>query len=288
MSVFATGLGAPECPVLLPDGSLLCVEMAPGRGGVTQISADGAEARPIVRAGRPNGIAVDADGVLWIAETHPEPALLRATFDGDVEVASRGPRGEPFLFPNDLCLAPDGSLFMTDSGIRFDVWAPGGSLSSRWSELEIDGRVYRIDPRDGSIEKLDSGLRFANGISIAGDHVYANEMVSGMVYRYALAGGSREAVGGVIDPESEEGLGPTRFRGPDGQAHAADGRLYVTVFGQRHICVLEQDGSVAARIPTEGLLPSNAAFGPPGSGRLFVTEVELGRIEVFDVGVDGA
>jgi hypothetical protein len=38
---------------------------------------------------------------------------------------------------------------------------------------------------------------------------------------------------------------------------------------------------------TEGQWPTNLAFGPPGSESIYVTEDELGRMEVFEVGTDG-
>ena len=47
MKIFADDLGFPEAPVLLPDGSFLFVEMAPEKGWVTRISADGEVLRPL-------------------------------------------------------------------------------------------------------------------------------------------------------------------------------------------------------------------------------------------------
>jgi sugar lactone lactonase YvrE len=38
---------------------------------------------------------------------------------------------------------------------------------------------------------------------------------------------------------------------------------------------------------THGKLPTNCAFALPGSRKLYVTEYELGQIEVFDVETDG-
>ena len=46
--------------------------------------------------------------------------------------------------------------------------------------LEMDGRVYRIDRADLSIQKLDSGLECANGIAFdAANNLYVNETRSG-------------------------------------------------------------------------------------------------------------
>ena len=77
------------------------------------------------------------------------------------------------------------------------------------------------------------------------------------------------------------------MKGPDGMKFGVNGKLYVTVFGQGDVTVLAPDGSVAERIKTAGVLPTNLAFGPPGSQQIYVTEDEFGTLEVFDVGTDG-
>jgi gluconolactonase len=62
--IFSTGLRNPEGPVALPDGTWLIVEGGAERGCVTHISADGKTKRVIKKTGRPNGLAVDAGGVI--------------------------------------------------------------------------------------------------------------------------------------------------------------------------------------------------------------------------------
>ena len=67
----------------------------------------------------------------------------------------------------------------------------------------------------------------------------------------------------------------------------ANGNLYVAVFGQGDVTVLGPDGAVVERIKTDGTMPTNLAFGPPGSQKIYVTEDEKGTFEVFEVGTDG-
>jgi hypothetical protein len=43
---------------------------------------------------------------------------------------------------------------------------------------------------------------------------------------------------------------------------------------------------VVGPIETAGSLPTNVAFGP-GEQRIYVTEDEFGRVEVFEVGTEG-
>lgn len=284
--IFATGLSAPEGPVALPDGSWLVVESGSDRGCVTHISPDGQQKRIIKKTGRPNGLAVDSHGVIWVAESKA-PSLVRLTMDGKADIVATDCDGEPFLFPNDLGFGRDGYLYLTDSGVLIDNFAPNNQIRSDYMDVQYDGRVYRIDVSTGRVTKLDSGLKFTNGIAFGpDDRLYVNETLTGNVYRYQRKGGEiggpRELFGNVIQPDA-----PPGWKGPDGMAFSDDGRLFVAVFAQQDVTVLGPNGSVVERIPTTGKLPTNVAFALPGRKRIHVTEFELGQVEAFDVAADG-
>src|SRR5215213_5896227 len=284
--IFADNLGVPEGPVVLADGSWLVVEMAPDRGCVTLLDEDGHIERVISHTGRPNGLAVDEAGTLWVAESQ-EPSLVRLSMEGRAEIFLSECAGEPFLFPNDLCFGPDGALYMTDSGLLVEDWAPGGQIREDFMETETDGRVYRIDPDTAEIEKLDSGFRFTNGIAFGpDDNLYVDETLTGMVYRYRWEDG--EIVGGREDFENVAYKESTGLPvGPDGLAFGADGNLYVAVHGQGDVTVLSPEGDVVRRIETAGRQPTNVAFGGSGERKIYVTEDEFGRVEAFEVETEG-
>ncbi len=283
--IFASGLSQPEGPVVLPDGSWLCVEMGAARGCVTHISANGLEKQIVARTGRPNGLAVDRHGTIWVAESLT-PALLHMQMDGSYQVFLDGCDGVPFLFPNDLAFGADGILYLTDSGIHIKDFAPNEIVRSDYASLMPDGRVYRIDTRTAEIRQFDRGIRFTNGIAVGPDgYLYVNETLTGNVYRYRIlpdALGERELFGNVVNPDL-----PPAFRGPDGMKFGQDGNLYVTVNGQQDVTVLDPRGRVIRRIPLAGRLPSNLAFGLPGDPRIYVTEFEHGTLEVHPVGTEG-
>jgi gluconolactonase len=240
----------------------------------------------IKKTGRPNGLAVDSRGVIWVAESKV-PSLVRLTMGGKSEVVATGCDGEAFLFPNDLCLGPDGAIYLTDSGVHIGDFAPDNQIRPDYMDVAYDGRVYRVDAGSGKVTKIDSGIKFTNGIAFGPDRLlYANETLTGNIYRYDRKGGEiagpRVLFGNVIRPDP-----PPGWNGPDGMAFSADGRLFVAVFGQRDVTVLGRKGEVVERIQTAGKLPTNVAFALHGRKRIHVTEYEFGQMEAFDVAADG-
>ena len=284
--IFAEDVQNPEGPIALPDGSLVIVEGSADRGCVTHLSKDGRTRRAIRKTGRPNGLAIDSEGTIWVAESKV-PSLLRLTMDGRCDVVATECNGEPFLFPNDLCFGPDGGIYLTDSGVEIDKFAPNNRIRPDYMDMHYDGRVYRVDPGSGTVSLIDRGIRFTNGIAFGPDNrLYVNETLTGNIYRYGWHDGKvvapREVYGNVIRANA-----PPGWKGPDGMAFDEHGLLYVAVFGQGDVTVLGIDGAVVKRIPTQGMLPTNLAFALPGIRSIYVTEYQNAQVEIFEVDCDG-
>ena len=284
-SFFAQGLGAPEGPVGRPDGSLYVTEMSADRRCITHLDPDGRRQAVVTTGGRPNGLAVDGDSNLWIAEAGLR-ALLCVAPDGREILRIDGDGDERFRFPNDLAFGPDGHLYMTDSGLALTDFLDGQAFVPDYERLPWDGRVYEVNPKTATvIRHIDHGIRFTNGIAFdAAGVLYANASFTGDVYRYDIFGtGSarRELFGNVVQPDDQDG-----FKGPDGMKFGADGRLYCTVYGQANVTVLGSDGSVQERLNLAGRCPTNCAFAADGE-TLLVTEVDAGRVEALAVPCNG-
>jgi gluconolactonase len=300
----------PEAPVLLSDGRWAVVEMSPARGCVTLIGVDGRDKQILARMGRPNGLAVDAQGVLWVANSDP-PCLIRLELSGTNRVFACGSLGEPFLWPNDLCFGPDGAIYLTDSGVHPAGWL--GLDPERRAKTELDGRVYRVDVETGAVDRIDRGLRFANGIAFGLDkRLYVSESLTGNIVRYDWDGaqivGERQLFGNVWDPALDGepaqdgrpgmsggpggGLGPDGHPGgqPDGMAFGLGGRLFVAVHNRGEVAVLNASGVVQRRISMQGPRVTNLAFGPAGQKRIYTTEANaerVGWLGIYEVDTEG-
>lgn len=284
-SVFHKGLGEPEAPVLLSDGSWAVVEMSPETGCVSVISRDGLIKDVVAKTGRPNGMVVDSHGTLWVAESMNPPSLKKVELSGSSEAIITGGDGVKFLFPNDLAFGPDGALYMTDSGVPQPVFQQAretGRLDSK-----IDGKVFRIDLDSRSATILDDGLQFANGLAFGPDDaLYVTATLNGLVYRYEWKHdgtlGPREEFTDLVDRNQE-----SSFTGGDGLALGMNGFLYCAVVGQGDVTVVDTDGRIVERIIVGGDQPTNVAFGPRDSGDLYVTVKDVGTFERYKIGITG-
>lgn len=282
--ILAAEIGAPEGPVCLPDGSMYVTEMSAQTLRVTRLDPNGTPQVVAETGGRPNGLAIDGVGRLWIAEAGLA-ALICMDADGNEIRRMQGP-AHGFLFPNDLCFGANGLLYMTDSGMPARDFIDGQAFVDGYMDLDWNGMVFEIDPVAMKILRvLDRKLRFTNGIAFGPDGLlYANASFTGEIYRYDVmneAEPKRELFGNVLQPDDNPD-----FKGPDGMAFGQDGRLYCTVYNQKNVTVLNPDGSVAERLELDGPCPTNCAFALTGQS-LLVTEVAKGQVEQLDVPCDG-
>ena len=132
--VYADDLGAPEGPVARVDGSLYVTEMAGDRRCVTLVGDAATREVVLTTGGRPNGLAVDGDGNLWIAEAGLR-AVLCITPDGREIARVDHHEGRRFGFPNDLAFGPDGQLYVTDSGLPLTAFLDGQTFVDGFENL---------------------------------------------------------------------------------------------------------------------------------------------------------
>lgn len=234
--------------------------------------------------GGPNGLAFDANGVLWVAQNggtrSPRPGVAPAVpsvqrVDTDGSVTTVEHRGGPGLdAPNDIAVASDGSVWFTDP--PFDPV----------NHTPLPGRLWRLDPATGDVTVVDEGILFPNGLAFAagGTSLLVVETGRRRILRYALDGAG--AGKPVVHADLEHGE-------PDGMCLDAEGRAYVANGPTNDLAVVEPDGTVAY-LPLAGgplgeghVFPTNCCFGGPDLRTLFVTVASGGRLMAFDASVPG-
>lgn len=135
--------------------------MKDGNGFISRVRADGTvDSLMFIAGGRdgvilnaPKGVAIVGD-TLWVSDIDAARAFNRRTGEPIATVEMKR-MGATFL--NDVAIGPDGSVYITDTGIRFD--AKGGMTHPGRD------RVYRIMGRTPKVVVEGDSLGGPNGIA---------------------------------------------------------------------------------------------------------------------------
>ena len=268
--VVGKGIPFAEGPVWCPDGTVVATSVA--AGALFRVTpGTGAVERFAVTSGGANGAALAADGSILVTQnggidfsklpgvfgTFPPfvpatPGLQLASPDGTVRYLA----GDGFLGPNDLAVAPDGTVFFTD---------PGHFPPSK----DRPGRVMAYE-RDGTVRTVARDFAYCNGIVLERDETIV--VVEGRGLQRVFADGTREWV--------IETLGKG---GGDGFCIDADGRFYVASTIEHGIRVVDPDGTVVDFLAIEGEgLTTNCCFGGDDLRTLFVADALPGGVVAFE------
>jgi gluconolactonase len=275
--VLATGLGFPEGPTYLGDGSVAFTEI---RGQCVSRYANGSTTLVAKTGGGANGATLDGDDAIWVANNGGlslgqggywkldpllEGRIQKVTLDGAcVDVVPDLP-GEPPHRPNDLCFGPDGKLYFTDPRNWEDL-----------ANLQV-GRVCRLDPATGDVEILAEVPLFPNGIAFGPDpsRLYVAQTMGMKIIAFDW---SPEGLG---EPREWAAL-PTGF--PDGFCFSAGGDCYACGATGDVIQIFDADGALKQTVEfPKGTDPTNACLG---DGTLYVTGSTSGELLAFDLGVE--
>ncbi|MEN0653264.1 MULTISPECIES: SMP-30/gluconolactonase/LRE family protein [Hyphobacterium] len=234
--------------VLEPDGALAAagargegliassedIALAPGGGFYTGqpdgtlmwVSESGREARVVAQVTNNRPVL----GLQW----HPEGRLIAAASDGvyainvdsgAVELISNGPAYRPFGFADDLDIAADGTIYVTDASWRWPNGNGEPSFQYDMAENRPYGLFYALQ-MDGTIDLLQDDLYFANGVAMASDgqSVFVIETFRYRLSRYWIEG--PRAGEWEIVADNLPGI-------PDGVTGDGTGRLYIAMDTQR-------------------------------------------------------
>jgi gluconolactonase len=289
--VVATGLGFPEGPVALPDGSVLCVELRHGR--LVRVAEDGTVDTVAELGGSPNGAAIGPDGAAYVCNSGgfcfmdlgpiavpqtPEGVTQPDDYIGGriqrvdlstgewtdlyTEVDGHGLRG-----PNDLVFDGDGGFWFTDHG-------------KRRVRDEDRGGLYYARPDGSSVTEVVYPLEAPNGVGLAPDgrRLSVAEPHTGRLGAWELSGAGQLA-GTANDRTLAAGLpGMQLF---DSLAVEEGGNVCVATLVNGGISVISPGGDVehlAADGELFDPLVTNICFGGADRTTAWITLSGTGRL----------
>jgi len=287
LQIIASNLAFPEGPVVMPDGSIVVVEIAGGT--VRRIQPGGATSLVATVGGGPNGAALGPDGKLYICNNGGlqfierdgvrRPIGAARDYDGgrieviDVETG-RVERlydrcGEHRLAgPNDLVFDSSGGFWFTDSGKHHRRHSDHGGLY--WART------------DGSeIREVLHPLASPNGVGLSpdGSVLYIADTASARLWAWDVVGPGQLAkapypaqMGGRLIGAAP---GITRF---DSLAVSASGKILVATIMNGGVAEFWPDGGTMRHHPLPDLHVTNLAFGGPDMRTAYITFSQAGAL----------
>lgn len=281
------GLSFPEGPVALDDGSVLLCEIP--KGEITRVLGDGRKQLFARTGGGPNGMALGADGWLYVCNNGGITtrawqglALVGAAPDGwrggsiqrvelvtgKVETLYEMAGDVTLRAPNDIVLDGQGGFWFTDNGKTLgrqkDVSGVFHALcdGSRCTEV--------VFPMDGP-----NGI----GLSPDGRQLYVTETPTAALWRFDVTGpGALQLKPGVRwmtgDWIARGGVG----QGFDSLKVEVGGNICVATLGVGGISVFSPQGDRIEFHPTNDPFTTNIAFGGKDLRDAWVTLAGSGRL----------
>lgn len=281
--VVATGLQFPEGPVVMPDGSIVLVEVK--RGTISRVNPTNGVIDVVARpGGGPNGAAVGPDGALYVCnnggftwseargltvpglvpEDYSSGRIERIDMDsGEVEVLYAEVDGEPLKGPNDIMFDSSGGFWFTDHGkTRARTRDRGGLYYGR-----CDGSLVRevAFPLDGP-----NGV----GLSPEEDRVYVAETHQGSIFYWDLSGPG-ELAG---SPHGRFLARPAGRKLFDSLAIDAHGNVSVATIQTAGISTFTPDGEELEFFSVDDPICTNICFGGDDMKTAYITLSGTGKL----------
>jgi gluconolactonase len=288
VKILAEGLGFPEGPVAMPDGSVILTDIR--NGYCPRVSADGKVTRFAETGGGPNGLAVGPDGALYLCNNggsryiagvsmgqgpHPDykhgsvARIDRAT--GAVKVLYIECNGHKLSAPNDLVFDKQGGFYFTD-------------LGKRYARHRDHGGVYYALPDGSKIVELAFPILSPNGCGLSPDGkiLYVADTEGARLWAFDIEGPGKLKAPKGHAPHSGRvicGLGgKARF---DSLAVMASGNITVATLSTGRITEISPAGQVVREVEVPDVFPTNICFGGPDMRTAYITLSDTGKLGVM-------
>jgi gluconolactonase len=202
-------------------------------------------------SGRSNGMFFDTKGNLWSCADEKNE-IRRISPDKSVEVILNRYDGKLLNGPNDLWVAPDGSIYFTDPYYKRSWWDH--------TEMPQDKQcVYFLSPDRKILKRVEDELLQPNGIvgTPDGKILYVADIKGNKTWTY------------IINTDGTL-TGKKLFcdLGSDGMTIDAKGNIYLTGKG---VTVFDKSGKRIGNIPVPESWTANVCFGGKNRKTLFIT-----------------
>ena len=285
ITILAKGLGFPEGPVALADGSILLVEL--NGGWVTRVRADGAVTHLGAAGGGPNGLAFGPDGMLYccnnggsryipghFAGQGPSADYVTGSIQrvdpktGVRETLFTSVDGRKLSAPNDIVFDRHGGYYFTDLGKRYPTSRDHGGL-------------YYVAPGATAVKALAFPILSANGVGLSPDEqtVYVADTESARLWAFDLEAPGVVRKAPAPSPHGGRFVGglPT-FSRFDSLAVLASGNIAVTTLVTGQITIFAPDGRVLQQVAMPCTHPTNICFGGPDMRTATITLSGVGEL----------
>jgi gluconolactonase len=268
--ILARGLGFPEGPVAMADGSIILTEI--NGGWVTRVGADGRVTRLGQPAGGPNGLARAPDGALILCNNGgsrylPDSFMGQGPAEGyeygSVERVDPATGARSLLYkaanshklsaPNDLVFDRHGGFYFTD-------------LGKRYATSRDHGGLYYAMPDGSSVREIAYPILSANGVGLSPDEktVYVADTESARLWAFDIEQPGVLRKEPFPSPHGGRCIGSLpgfcRF---DSLAVTESGNICVATLVTGQITVFAPDGRVLDQVAMPDSHPTNICFGGP-------------------------
>jgi gluconolactonase len=275
----AQGIDRPEDVVVGRDGRVFAADH---QCAVAELMADGGFRRMGPKGGAPNGINMDAQGRIVIANfgiyDREEGPLQR--FDpasGRHETLLDEVEGRRLTSSNYPVIDSAGNIWCANS-THAETWP--AALDGR-----ADGFIFVLRP-DGSAAIVADGLKFPNGMALSADEqwLYCAQTTGADVLRFPVLPGGRLAPGerygpvlGVLARPGEAGVDPADLGYTDGIGFDAEGALWVCLPAANKVVAITPGLEVVTVIhdPTGETVnhPTNVTWGGADLRDLYIGSI---------------
>ncbi len=287
MRELARGLQFPEGPVVMPDGSIILVEIR--RGTLTRVSAEGKVEIIAQLGGGPNGAALGPGGKIYVCNNGgfswdvedkdgnamPNWELPKSYTSGSIQMVDPETgkfetlytdcKGVPLNGPNDLVFDKQGGIWFTDLG-------KGRGRSRDY------GVVYYAKSDGSMIKQVIFPLEGPNGIGLSpdGKTLYVAETFTARLWAYQIVAPGELKLPGICL------AAPGGHQMFDSLAVDSRGFVCVGTLLNGGITAISPDGRTINHWPTGDPITTNIAFGGQGLKSAYVTLSSTGRLAAFD------